>query len=245
MKKLIYLLLLLSACKSGPDKKVTATVQPDTAAKTKPADTTFLLREAKKGFYHAVYIEKNREAKAYKRLLDFKYDHYDSISYNENYKILKVKFKKPLKKYDVASLGQGWLPLYSYKGKYYLYAPSDWGNTGKRVLTDSTLIYRGADGPDLKPLLSFKKLSDSKYTLTSQPFYQFVKKSNINIYIIDPKNMVAVWEDTAVPQDYRYGLYVPVQYAQNFDMVRNYCKTDKMPEFDFDKIDFKALIKGH
>ncbi|MFA6247086.1 MAG: hypothetical protein WC615_09095 [Mucilaginibacter sp.] len=244
MKKLLYLLMLLSACKSNPDKKVAATVQADSAGKTKPADTTFLLKEAKKGFYHAVFIEKNRESKVYKRLLDFKYDHYDSIAYNENYKILKVKFKKPLKKYDVASLGQDWLPLYAYKGKYYLYAPSDWGNTGRRRLTDSTLTYWSIDGPDLKPLLNFKKLSESKYTLTSQPFYQFVKKSNINIYIIDTKNKVAVWEDTALPADYRYGLYVPLQYAQNFDMVHNYCKTDKMPEFVFDKIDFKALIKG-
>src|ERR1700739_3393054 len=103
MKKLLYLLLLLSACKSNPDKKVVATVQPDSAGKSKSADTTFLLREAKKGFYHAVFIEKNRESKVYKRLLDFKYDHYDSVDYNENYKILKVKFKKPLKKYDVAA----------------------------------------------------------------------------------------------------------------------------------------------
>lgn len=243
MKKLLYLLLLLSACKSNPDKKV-AIVKSDTVDKMKPADTTFLLREDKKEFYHAVFIDKNRESKVYKRLLDFKYDHDDSIAYNENYKILKVKFKKPLKKYDVAALKQGWLPLYAYKGKYYLYAPSDWGNAGQRILTDSTLIYWGMEGPDPKPLLSFKKINDSKYSLTSQPFYQFVKHSNINIYIIDPKNKVAVWEDMALPADYRYGLYVPVQYAQNFDMVHNYCKTDRMPEFVFDKIDFKALIKG-
>jgi hypothetical protein len=244
MKKLLYLLLLLSACKSNPDKKAAAMVQPDSGRKTNPADTTFLLKEANKGFYHAVFIEKGREAKVYKRLLDFKYDHYDSIAYNENYKILKIKFKKPLKKYDVAALSQGWLPLHSYKGNYYLYAPSDWGNASRRILTDSTLVYWGMEGPDQKPLFSFKKITDRKYSLTSQPFYQFVKKSSINIYIIDPKNKVAVWEDTALPADYRYALYVPLQYAQNFDLVHNYCKTEKTMEFEFDKIDFKALIKG-
>jgi hypothetical protein len=243
MKKLIYLVLLLSACKGSTNKKA-AVVEKDSIKKTHPADTAFLLREVKKDFYHAVFIEKNRESKLYKRLLDFKYDHDDSIAYNENYKILKVKFKKPLKKYAVADLKQEWLPLYAYKGKYYLYAPSDWGNAGRRMLTDSTLIYWDMEGPDPKPLLSFKKLNDGKYSLTSQPFYQFVKKSNINVYIIDPKNKVAVWEDNALPAAYRYGLYVPVQYAHNFDMVHNYCKTDKMPEFVFDKIAFKTLIKG-
>jgi hypothetical protein len=243
MKKLLYLLLFLSACKGSADKKEVV-VEKDTVKKTNLADTTFLLREVKKDFYHAVFIEKNREAKLYKRLLDFKYDHDDSIAYNENYKILKVKFKKPLTKYDIAALKQGWLPLYAYKGKYYLYAPSDWGNAGRRMFTDSTLIYWDMEGPDPKPLMSLKKINDRKYSLTSQPFYQFVKNSNINVYIIDPKNKVAVWEDTALPAAYRYGLFVPVQYAHNFDMVHNYCKTDKMPEFEFDKIDFKALIKG-
>ncbi|MEB0303024.1 hypothetical protein, partial [Mucilaginibacter sp. 5C4] len=62
--------------------------------------------------------------------------------------------------------------------------------------------------------------------------------------IIDPKNMVTVWEDTSLPFDYRYTLYVAKEHAAKFDMVVNYSKMDKMPEFDFDKINYKKLIKG-
>ncbi|RYU90489.1 hypothetical protein EWM62_07470 [Mucilaginibacter terrigena] len=242
MKKLIFIMVLFAACKS-PEKKVD-TVVKDTVAKTKHADTAFLLRDVKKGFYHAIYIEKNRSASQYKWLLGFKYDHYDSVNYNETYKILKVKHRKPLKEYDLSGLPKQWVPLNLYKGKYYLYAPSDGGSTQVRALTDSTVIYYDMDGPTVQPLLDFKKLNANKYFFKSLPFYQFVKSTNVTIYVIDPENMVTVWVDTTVPEAYRYMLYVAKEHAANFDMVVNYCKTERTDEFTFDKIDFKALIKG-
>lgn len=242
MKKLIYILLLFAACKS-PEKKV-ANAEKDTVHKAKPADTLFLQKELDKDHYHAVYIEHNRSATAFKALLDFKYDHNDSIAYNASYKVLKIRNHKPLKKYDLAGLPQEWLPLNLYKGKYYLYAPVDWANIDIRKLTDSTLTYYSMDGPDVKPLLNFKKINEHKYSLKSLPFYQFVKSSNINIYIIDPKNKITVWEDTALPEKYRYRLYVAKENAGNFDAIVNYCKNDKVPEYVFEKIDYKALIKG-
>lgn len=242
MKKLIYLVILLAACKS-PDKKVAA-VGKDTAKKVKAADTTFLSREIKKDLYHVVYIEKNRNTIYYEWLLGFKYDHYDSINYNETYKILKVKHRKPLNKYDLAGLPKQWVPLNLYRGKYYLYTPSDGGSRGIRAITDSTVIYYDMDGPTVHALLDFKKLKPNKYFLKSPPFYQFVRSSNVNIYVIDPKNMVTVWEDLSLPLDYRYMLYVAKEHANHFDMVVNYCKTQRTDEFAFEKINYKRLIKG-
>ncbi|MFD0763683.1 hypothetical protein ACFQZI_02375 [Mucilaginibacter lutimaris] len=242
MKKVIFLFILFAACKS-PEKKV-VTVEKDTLQKTKAADTNFIVREAKRDFYHAVYIEKDRNAAQYKWLLGFKYDHYDSINYKETYKIMKIKHPKPLRKYDLAGLPKQWVPLNLYKGKYYLYAPSDGGNTRIKAITDSTIIYYDMDGPTVQALLNFKKLKANKYFLKSPPFYQFVRSSNVTIYVIDPQNMITVWEDASLPLAYRYTMYVAKEHATNFDMVVNYCKTDKMPEYDFEKIDYKKLIKG-
>ncbi|MBL4676164.1 MAG: hypothetical protein JKY70_08185, partial [Mucilaginibacter sp.] len=123
-------------------------------------------------------------------------------------------------------------------------APSDWANVDKRTITDSTTIYRGEQGPEPYVLKDVKKLNDAKYNVKAPPFYQFVKKSNINIYIIDPATKLSVWEDTELPPAYRYRLYVPLSSANKYDLVVNYCKTAKMPEFNFDKIDYAALIKG-
>lgn len=218
--------------------------QKEPAKPTSVADTVFLEKEHKGNFYHAVFIEKNRAAKSFKGLLNFSYDHNDSIAFNEYLKILKVRNHAPLKKYSIATVPAEWLPLYLYKGKYYLYEPSNSGNTGRRALTDSTLTYWNTDGPEPKPLLDFKKTGKQRYSLRSLPYYQFVKKSTINIYIIDPAKNLAVWEDTSLPADYRYGLYVPKEHAKEYDLVSTYCSTGKSTEFKFDKIDFKSLIKG-
>jgi hypothetical protein len=242
MKKLIYILLLFSACKS-PEKKIAA-IEKDTAKKVKPVDTTFIVREAKKDFYHAVYVEKDRSSKLYKTLLGFKFDKNDSITYNDGYKVMKIKHRASLKKYDLGQLRNEWVPLYGYKGKYYLYFPNDFGYAARRILTDSTLIYWGQEGPTPAPLFEFKRLSANKYALKTSPFYQFVRSSNITIYVIDAKNMVTVWEDKSLPLDYRYMIYVSKGHAANFDMVVNHCVTEVTPEFDFDKINYKKLIKG-
>ena len=248
MKKLLYLLpLLLAACSGNGDKKPNDTAKTDTAntkSASTSADTTFLQKETTKDCYHIVYVEKNHAAPIFRDLLNFKFDHYDSINYKQAYRILKVRNPKPLKKYDLAGLPNQWLPVDSYKGKYFLYAPSDWANVDKRTITDSTIIYRGEQGPEPYVLKDVKKLNDAKYNVKAPPFYQFVKKSNINIYIIDPATKLSVWEDTELPPAYRYRLYVPLSSANKYDLVVNYCKTAKMPEFNFDKIDYAALIKG-
>ncbi|MBL4678479.1 MAG: hypothetical protein JKY70_20100, partial [Mucilaginibacter sp.] len=128
MKKLLYLLpLLLAACSGNGDKKPNDTAKTDTAntkSASTSADTTFLQKETTKDYYHIVYVEKNHAAPIFRDLLNFKFDHYDSINYKQAYRILKVRNPKPLKKYDLAGLPNQWLPVYSYKGKYFLYAPS-------------------------------------------------------------------------------------------------------------------------
>ncbi|QXV66606.1 hypothetical protein INP83_05865 [Mucilaginibacter sp. 21P] len=248
MKKLLYLIpLLLTACVGNNNNKADDTAKKDIAkTATAPAatDTMFLQKEKTKDYYHIVYVEKNHAAQIFKDLVNFKFDHYDTVNYKQAYRVLKVRNPKPLKKYDLAGLPNEWLPVYTYRGERYLYAPADWGNADKRMITDSTIIYRGEEGPEPHVLNDFKKIGNNKYNLKAPPFYQFVKKSNINIYIIDPKTKLSVWEDTELPPAYRYRMYVPRQSAGSYNMVVNYCKAAKMPEFEFDKVNYQALIKN-
>jgi hypothetical protein len=55
--------------------------------------------------------------------------------------------------------------------------------------------------------------------------------------------MIAVWEDLGQPLPYCYGLYIAREKANNFDMIVNYCAQNKVDEFEFDKIDYPALLK--
>lgn len=232
------------------DTAITTAVSKLTApiplSNQKMDDTTFILREMTKTFYHAIYIEKNRQSKFYQRLTNFSFNKYDKESFEMNYNSIKEKFTNKLKKFNRSGLPTEWVPLYRYKDKYYLYAPSDWGNAGRRIITDSTLVYWYMDGPYPMPLTSFRKVNDNKYNLTSFTLQNTENGSNqLIIHIIDGKNKIAVWESPTEVKEYCYTIYVPKENAKNFDMIVNYCEEMKQMEFDFDTIDYKKLLNTH
>jgi hypothetical protein len=210
----------------------------------KSGDTIFISRKFGKGYYHAVYIEKNRQSVLYKDLLDFKMDKEDHELYEDNLKGLK-KISKSFKNYNLNGLPKKWLPLYKYKKRYYIYYPSEWGEVDRNVLTDSTLVCWGIEGPYPYTIESARKININTYTFTTCS-YSTGKERHIKtiIHIINPKTKLAIWEYPDEKSDNRYELYIPRMSASKFDMVVNYCAEVKMSEFMFDNIDYKTLLKA-
>jgi uncharacterized protein (UPF0333 family) len=212
-------------------------------AKIVETDTTFISREVTNNYYHAVYIEKNRKSKDYKNLLNFKMAKWDADGYKENLTYLKKH--EAIKTKVLVNLAKEWMPLYKYKGKYYIYSPSEWGNIDRRILTDSTLIYWSMESPTPAPFQVVKKINQHTYFIQSKAFYLDEKPfSKLTIHIIDVKKNITIWESTLSNGSKHYGLYVARQNAANFDMIVNYCNEHKVMEFQFDQIDYLALLKG-
>lgn len=211
------------------------------------ADTIFISRD----YYHKVYVEQNRQSPFYSNLMDFKMDKSELDEYKGNYRSLKKDFPAPLTKYDLQGLPKEWIPLYKYKGKYYVYSPSEEGNEGRRIITDSTMVYWFMDGPNPQPLLSVKRIKENIWYLNVNSYFKHINgfpdrpDAKLIIHIIDPKNKIAIWEDKNQPETDRYELYIPKACAQDFDMIVNRSLQTKVPEFQFDKIDYNALLKGH
>jgi hypothetical protein len=235
---------LLFLCLTGT--KYRHTTSTASSNLQKPTDTIFLLKERDRGYYHIVYIEKNRKSTWYKNLLDFKMYYGDSDEYHDNLDGLKAHFQS-FKKCRLEGLPKEWLPLYRYKGKYYIYYPSEWGMVDREVLTDSTLINWTIEGPEPMAIASAKRIKTNTWYLDSHYFYDgklHLKK--IKVHVVNTANQMAVWEYPDESGPYRYELYIPRASAAKFDMVVNYCAQGKMAEFFmFDKIDYKALLKGH
>lgn len=255
---------LLTACSSSD--QTPPTVQPeailvDTVTKTLPAttptvagikpkqfsisDTTFLLRELKGSVYHAVFIEHNKNSEGRKRLTDFTVrTEYGLSTSKQQHKATKVK------KFDLGALPREWLPLYQYRNKYYLYAPSDWGNTGRRVFTDSTLVQWYLDGPYPYLLTKFKKTKTNQFRISTRDPHNnqdvVIKPEEIEIIMIDPRKGLAVWKyNSAGSSEVRYRLMVSKKHSSDFELVVNYCKSQKHTEYDgFEDIDFEALLYG-
>ena len=230
----------LNSSKDTPEETVIDTAL---ALEYKPGDTVFLHREITEDYYHAIYIDTTRQSKFYNRLTDFEFDKSDLQLYQGNYQYVKGKLPNSFKpgKVDVP---EHWIPVFHYKSNYYLYAPADWGNAGRRLINDSAFVYWYMDGPSPVPISNFKKLSENQYVLEIEPFNSSEKKQQLKIYTIDSETQLSVFEFSDEPEQHRYQLYIPKENAKYFDMIVNYCDNQKQLEFKFDRIEFDKLIKN-
>ena len=234
-----------------------------TFAQFKKNDTTFLVREVKDSidygydYYHAIYFERNKNAQEYKWIADFGFSKFDGKKeYQRNINHLKKTLKTKLKKTQLKDIITRWCMLYSYKDSFYMYSPSEYCWNYQFQITDSVVIDKGCERM-LSVLDTIIKKSETHYQLKlKSPRYslQHLEKfiRTINIYIIDKKEGIAVFEDdygaNVFEDDYtgrkEYRLMINAANIKHFPLIVNYCKTDKQfEEFKFDKIDFDSLLK--
>jgi hypothetical protein len=246
MYRLIFVLFILSSCKTGVKQQILANkTTHETLVDDKMVNDTDLISvEATKETYYVVYIEHNRQSAIYKGVLNFEPDSIEKNEYEANYKQLRRLIPSSFKKFDLTDLPKEWMPIYLYKGKYYIYAPSEWGNLNRRIITDSTMVYWLMDGLTPFPIMAVNKNKKDVYNFKIHSTYDSTVKQ-FTIHIIDPKNKIAIWEDIYKTEQNHYSLFIPRENAQNFDMIVSYCKQHKTGEFTFDKIDYASLLKGH
>ncbi len=204
-------------------------------------DTVFLKREVADRpypFYHAVFIDTGIKFKT--ELTSFNFNHFDSATYFDQLTNLR-----PLKNSKTSiknNFPRKWIALYKLKGKYYLYRPSDLGNLFRFELTDSTTIDFSMEGPEPSRINKVSFPSPTQAIITRTNYWE---GKQVSIKIVDQAKGIAVF--TFSPTKYnKHGykiLMVDGAKAHLFPIVVNYCQTDKQPEFEFDKIDFKSLTK--
>lgn len=205
------------------------------------SDTTFILRENKKGIYHAIFIDNNKSSKYYNWINKFKFSGNDSISYKESFKYAPLGKTIRLLKKQTANLPKKWCPLYLYKGKYYVYAPSDWGYNTRYKITDTTIIKYDMDGPYPGTLNRFQQIDRNTFAFSYTSVYQ--NNNKLTIHIIDWVNKIAVFEEASQAGASGFYLMVSAGNLKSFPIVVNYCEMQKQKEFKFDEPDFKVLLK--
>jgi hypothetical protein len=205
------------------------------------ADTLFISRDTFGGSYHAVFIENNASSIYYDWITDFSFDNSDSLSYKESLKSLQGEKPVKLNKTKIPkSLPRQWCTLNSYKNKYYLYAPSDWGNNSNLLINDTTIIEYFMEGPYAYVIDSFKIINRNTFEFSIQCSYRTTRK--MTIYMIDWEKQIAVFDNHSEYDDYRYTMMVGKARARKFPIIVNYCKYEKQMEFDFGKADLKSIL---
>jgi hypothetical protein len=212
-----------------------------TSAQQVNADTNFILRETNGRNYHAIFIDTNKQSTFYEHVLNFCFDDYDSASYDVSINYIVNEQKIKLKRSKIASsLPRNWSFLHNYKNKLYLYAPSDWGNNSRLIITDSTFVEYSMDGPTATAIKNFKAINKNSFEFLL--FDANNKTNKVTLHMLDWANQIAVLYNHSSEEKYRYELIVGAAKAKSFPIIVNYSRYNKQREFVFDKIDFKNVF---
>ncbi len=202
-------------------------------------DTTFLKPRNQEG--HAIYIDPSPDSEYYEKIADISYT-LSNKDYKESMERLNIH-KKPFNQIDLTGIPRNWCALELYKGKYYVYAPSEWSYT-RVSLNDSTVIQQ-----DMERSISLLDAT-SKIDKNSYKFFRIKdytsQRNSFTIHIIDVERGIAVFENlysNPFGKLFPFKLMVDINKIKEFPIVVNYSPQHRELEFVFDEPDFKELLK--
>ena len=203
-------------------------------------DTVFLKARTSEG--HSIYIDPNRNSKAYQLIANTSYAAPDR-EYKMSLKELSKHRTKSFKKSNTLDIPLKWYALKWYKGRYYVYAPSDWSSV-RILISDSTFIFQQMERA-ISLIHQIEKTGTDRYSILRTQEYAS-RRSKVNIYMVDRKRGIAVFEnlyDDPQNKGSSYELMVDLNKIKNYPVIVNYSPHHKDLEFAFDEPDFKALLK--
>jgi hypothetical protein len=235
---LIIASFVLSACTS-PQKTKRKTY---TDSNVVVNDTFFVKRSIiNDSVAYAIFIDTNWKSVHYNNYGSFTELDMDNVM---NYLDSIGKKHITLGKFKTYGMASEWRPVYQLHSKYYVYKSSDSGNKGTKYLTHSLLMFYSPDGYSPIAMQSFTKINDDVFNIKLKhiiPENQYMP-TEVNIYIIDKKTKLAVWE-YKTGKFSEYQLMVPIENSRQYPIVV-IASDGKQPEYDFEAIDFKKLIEG-
>jgi len=205
-------------------------------AQKQAVDTVFFVKEKD----HQVYIEPFKNSEKYKVIVDFNFAEYQQEGYEEQLK--KIEQEETLfKHFSLGKFPKQWVNIHLYQKKPYAYYPCDFLNYSALMFTDSTLLEIGGEGPQVFPLLSFKKISEKKYEMSTanrKTIFHFIQISGKQVTVAE--NYYSDGDASlSIPI---YQLLIPAAQITSIPLIVNECIINKVVEFSFDYPDFQKYL---
>lgn len=246
MKTIVVLIALISSCSLSQAQNAspedTVSNPDDITTLSYYHDTLFPRRKVVRGEewtdYNCVYIEQNRDSKYYNWLTSFAFDEFDSMLL-ESYDIELVPSADRFPSNKTSGLPKTWIPVYSFNDEFYTYKPSDFGNAGSRILTDSLFIKWYMDG-----LMPMQITSQGPIQGTDQYVFELEMEGAYQELLIiqpyDKERQIYLFQYKS-RNNAEYQLYIPSDNAKDFDMVVN-TGNHKAREYRFDEFDIESYL---
>lgn len=207
----------------------------------KKKDTIVLLRKTSPyGAKQVVYIDNNRKSWAYSRALKKDIDPGSFKMYLEK---AASKYGATISKHALPDFTRTWYPLKVLKGHYYVYFPSDAGVNNWISVNDSTVIQNTASDDIYPSVLDSVQILDNGAKINITMTDPLEGHTSLTIHIIDKGRGIAIVERPGSNIYPRYQLMVDEKKFNRFPIVINHSPDERADEYEFDKVNYRDLLK--
>ncbi len=208
----------------------------------KKSDTSFLLKKTwVYKSYQKIFIDNNRTSDFIKELKNATNTEFYQFSDIFNATIDCISKNKV--QFNAKRIATKWYPLYLYKGKYYLYSASDPGTSTWIGITDKA-IFQLYFEPGIVPAVIEEVHEVNPDQININLFNELEQHYSLNIHWINEAKGLAVFEKINKSNQKIYYLMVSEENVKDYSIVVNYCKEQRVDEFEFEKIDYKKLLNS-
>jgi hypothetical protein len=176
------------------------------------------------------FIDTIKNSPFHKAVGDFSCDAEEIASFHEQ--CMKLHDSSGIKiNTNKISIPREWVVLNKYKGRYYVYDPSDHMYNLRILLTDSFLVKLGGMY-DLQMIHNFKPISKNQYVLDlasveDNPVYS-VKSNPCTIQYLDKEKEITQWTMTFWGETFQ-ALFIPRSRIGEYPVIINYSPCWKHP----------------
>jgi hypothetical protein len=196
-------------------------------------DTVFLVKNyTSEGNRHIVYIENDPKAWPYNKVLE---KNIDQETYRMYLQQAKDKYNVAPAKHRIPAVSKNWYPLHLYKGKYYVYYPSDNCDNNRMSINDSCVVLTaGCEGPYPAVLqnISMEQNGDVNINMVDP----LEGKVRMKIHIINPQRGIAVVERRGADGRSRFQLMVDEKSLKTFRLLLTTTHWKKVPSLILRKL---------
>ncbi|PLX06738.1 MAG: hypothetical protein C0596_13595 [Marinilabiliales bacterium] len=200
---------------------------------------TVILLEGEPGDQNVVFVDNTNNTEYFNEICNFDMPTKFEISmYRNTFDAIKTEVDS-LNKDLLDEIPVYWVPLVNYEGDYYYYHPAKPEYNNRIMITDSSLAVYHQYGVSAEFIKKIKKAHENHFVIEVVAQDENEKKINkeINIYIIDQENNIAIWEEF-YPGGIEYRLMIAVTDMPLFPVIVNYGQKSTPDEYKFDEINY-------
>jgi hypothetical protein len=180
-----------------------------------------------------IYITSDTNSRVYNYIVPNPEDKWVKNVYSGYIDDIQKKYKQNITQFPVGNFPRRWNSVYTFKGNYFLYGPSDWMANSGFYISDSVIYITSSDPYDIYLVTGYRPESAENVSFTVLNYLGETK--HINIKVIDRNLGIYEWTIRDKTKHNRKFLMQNSDFSKKLKMIVCDCGNIKcIMEFRFD-----------